>query len=48
MFRRALAFLVAGAMLFAVLGCGGDKNPKLDKTDQKPVEKKESQAFTPD
>jgi len=47
MLRRVLAFLALGAVLFAVVGCGGDNNPSL-KSSAKKMDTKESMTATPE
>ncbi len=48
MLRRVLAFLALGAVLVAVVGCGGDNGPTL-KTSAKTLDSQDTKkTFTPE
>jgi hypothetical protein len=47
MLRRVLGFLAVGAVVLAVVGCGGDRNPTVKET-AKNVDKQENKTATPE
>jgi hypothetical protein len=48
MLRRVLAFLALAAVVFAVVGCGDDKNPSVKESVKKVDSQETKKTFTPE